>query len=134
MASNAELIAQAVEISADLNLGEIKTDGLNNQQLAALVSDLKAKKRDAENATAADSAEKVAAAAARVAESRDAAVKAAEAKAKKKPAYYLAPRKAIATKRGILSGDTEDEITVGDLPGGEDALAAFIESGHILKG
>lgn len=124
MASNAGLISEIEALVKELNLADVKTDGLNNNQLAKLASDLKAKKRDAENDTAADEAERRAATAAA----------AAQPSTKKKPPYYLAPRKSITTKRGILSGDTEDEITEKDLNGGKAALDAFVESGHILKG
>ena len=52
----------------------------------------------------------------------------------KKPPFYVAPRKALTSKKGILSGDTEDEVKAEYLSGGESALKAFIESGHVLKG
>lgn len=116
MPSNAELTKQAEELAAELSL-EVTTEGLNNQQLADLVADLKAKKKDADNDTQADAA----------------AAKKAE-RPKKKPPFYVAPRCAITSKKGILSGDTEDEVKAEYLPGGKDALEAFIESGHILKG
>ena len=104
MPSNAELITQAEALAEELGL-EIETEGLNNEKLAALVSDLKAKKKDAENAAAEDA---VAAKAA-----------ADEAKAEaaaKKPDFYVMPGKAITSKRGILSDG--QEIKADDLPGG----------------
>lgn len=58
----------------------------------------------------------------------------AKVEPKKKPPFYVAPRKSITSKKGILSGDTEDEVRAKYLVGGEDALKAFIKSGHILKG
>ena len=130
MPSNAELTKQAEELAAELSL-EVATEGLNNQQLADLVADLKAKKKDADNDTQADAAEDEAtkAAAAKKAERM-----AGEPQPKKKPPFYVAPRCAITSKKGILSGDTEDEVKAEYLPGGKDALEAFIESGHILKG
>ena len=111
MPSNAELSTQAANLAEELNL-EIDTEGLNNAQLAALVSDLKAKADDASLDTQADTA----------------------AKATKKPAFYVAPRKAITTKRGILTGDSEDEVKAGDLHGGKATLEALVESEHVLKG
>ena len=53
MASNKELAAEAAELAAELGI-EVTTDGLNNKALNALVSDLKAKKKDAELQTQAD--------------------------------------------------------------------------------
>lgn len=121
MPSNAELTKQAEELAAEFSL-EVTTEGLNNQQLADLVADLKAKKKDAE-----DEATKAAAA-------KKAERMAGKPQPKKKPPFYVAPRCAITSKKGILSGDTEDEVKAEYLPGGKDALEAFIESGHILKG
>lgn len=123
MASNKDLIASANELAAELDL-KITTDSLNNEQLSALVSDLKAKKKDADNDTQADDAE----------DAKKAARKAGKTPTAKKPPFYLAPRKSITSKRGILSGDTADEVKAEYLEGGQKALDAFIESGHILKG
>lgn len=53
MPSNKELTTEAKALAEELGL-PITTEGLNNQALAALVSDLKAKKRDADTATPAD--------------------------------------------------------------------------------
>lgn len=130
MPSNKELAAEAEALAAELKT-EVTTDGLNNQQLADLVSDLKAKKKDADTVTQAGNAEDEAtkAAAAKKAERM-----AGKPQPKKKPPFYVAPRKAITSKKGILSGDTEDEVKAEYLEGGKDALEAFIESGHILKG
>lgn len=55
-------------------------------------------------------------------------------KVPKKPPFYVAPRKSLTSKKGILSGDTEDEVKAEYLAGGNDALQAFIKSGHVLKG
>ncbi len=130
MPSNKELTAEAEALAAGLDL-TVETEGLKNEQLADLVSDLKAKKTDAENDTAADEAEdKVTA---------ETLAKAAQRKAgkpapTKKPPFYVSPRKSLTSKKGILSGDTEDEVKAEYLAGGEDALKAFVKSGHILKG
>lgn len=48
--------------------------------------------------------------------------------------YKMAPGKSITCKKGILSGDTADKVTADILHGGEEALAAFVKSGHIVKG
>lgn len=58
-------------------------------------------------------------------------IKAKEEKAAEKPPYCVGERKAITTKRGILSDG--DEIKADDLPGGKEALAAFVKSGHVVK-
>ena len=121
MPSNAELIKQASELADELKI-EIKTDDLTNPELAKLVADLKAKKKDADNDTRADEA------------TEKAARVAGKPKAKKKPPFYVAPRCAITSLRGILSGDTEAEVKAEYLHGGKKALDDFIESGHILKG
>lgn len=118
-ANRAELVEQAKSLDP-----EAPVDDMNDEQLAELVKDLKAKAGD-ENAAA------LAAAADKAAKAR---AQATAPKAKKKPEFYVAPRTSITTKRGILSGDTEDEITEKDLSGGKAALLAFVESGHILKG
>ena len=130
MPSNTDLRKKADELAKALGL-EIKTEGLNNEKLAALVSDLKAKKKDADTQTAADDAE---------AKAIEAGNKAADkAKAVKKPPFYVMPGKAITSKRGILATErgakVEDyaEIKASDLAGKEEALNAFVESGHIGK-
>lgn len=53
MPSNKQYKEQAEKLAAELGV-EITTDGLNNEQLGDLVSDLKAKARDAELDTQAD--------------------------------------------------------------------------------
>ena len=98
MPSNKELATEAEALAAELGT-KVDTEGLKNEQLTALIANLKE-----------------------------------TAKGRKKPAYYVAPRKAITTKRGILSGDDEDEIRAEDLPGGEKALRDFVDSGHVLRG
>jgi hypothetical protein len=49
----------------------------------------------------------------------------------KKPPYYLGKKKAITTKRGILSDG--EEIKAEYLSGGKKALDAFVKSGHVVK-
>lgn len=115
MPSNAELTKQAEALAVELEL-EVDTKGLSNQQLTDLVADLKAKKKEAEDAAAAAAAE------------------IAAADPKKKPPYYVAPGCAITSVKGILSGDTADEVTVEALYGGKEALDSLLKSGHVLKG
>ena len=45
--------------------------------------------------------------------------------------YTVAPGKALTSRRGILAEGAE--IAAGDLPGGQTAIDAFVESGHIVK-
>ena len=125
MPSNKELAADATELAKALGL-DVETDGLKNDELAALVSDLKAKTTDADTDTAADVAEDKA--------TSEAHARKGKPKQVKKPPFYVAPRKALTSKRGILSGDTADEVKVEYLEGGQEALDNFIKSGHILKG
>lgn len=106
MPSNKQYIEQAEELAADLGI-EITTDGLSNEKLADLVSDLKAKARDAELDTQADAEKKL-------------------------PPYYVKKGKALTTRRGIRSDG--DEITASDLIGGKEALEGFVKSGHVGKG
>jgi hypothetical protein len=47
------------------------------------------------------------------------------------PDYVVNAGKAITSKRGILADG--DEIEAKDLAGGDDALQAFVVSGHIKK-
>lgn len=135
MPSNAEYTKQAEELAEGLGL-EISTEGLNNEKLAALVSDLKAKKKDADNQAAEEAAAKAAAELEEKAkeDSAAAAIKAKQdaEKAAKKPPFYVMPGKAITSKRGVLSDG--DEIKVDDLAGGKEALEAFVKSGHVGKG
>ena len=112
MASNKILTKETVAVALLLGL-TVETDGLNNAQLAALLSDLKAKQKDAETVTQADTAE---------------AAEAAEAAEIK---FHVMAGKAITSKRGILADG--DEIKAEDLAGGTEALEAFVKSGHVGK-
>jgi len=127
MASNKELIGQAVTIALALSL-EIETEGLNNAQLTALVKDLKAKQKDESTDTQADTAE----AKKLAAKAKAKAKQLAKVKPKpKKPPYYIMPGKAITSKRGILGPD--DEVKAEYLAGGQEALDDFVETGYIGK-
>lgn len=131
MPSNNELAAEAVELAAKLET-TVETDGLDNKELVALVKDLRAKVTDAETSTQADD------------QGEDEATKAAQAKKAarvagkspkpKRPPFYVAPGKSLTSRKGILSGDTADEVKPEYLNGGKKALDAFVESGHVLKG
>lgn len=128
MPSNKQYTEEAIKLAEELGL-EVETEGLNNEKLAALVSDLKAKKKDAERETLADKAEDDAAAAAALAKLE--ADEAKEEEAAKKPPFYVKEGKAVTSKRGILSDG--DEIKADDLAGGKEALDAFVKSGHVVK-
>lgn len=130
MPSNADLTKEALSLAEKLGI-EVETEGQNNAQLVDLVSDLRAKATDAEKKTAADDAQDKAAAAAEKTKAERLAGKKPEVK---RPPYYMAPRKSLTSKKGILSGDTADEVKAEYLAGGEEALAAFVKSGHVLKG
>lgn len=54
MPSNKDLSTEAHELALKLGMTDLVTDGLNNKKLSDLVSDLKAKARDAELDTQAD--------------------------------------------------------------------------------
>lgn len=113
MPSNKQYIEQAKELAAELGV-EVTTDGLNNEKLAGLVSDLKAKLRDKELETQVDGQQDQ------------------DVEEEKLPPYYVEKGKAITTRRGIRSDG--QEITASDLAGGEAALEAFVKSGHVGKG
>lgn len=117
MPSNNSFKKEITELAKALSL-EINTDGLNNNKLAALVKDLRAKKKDAETETQADNAPRVADKAAVEPESKN--------------SFIVCTGKAITTRRGILSNG--DEIKAEDISGGKEALERFILSGHVKKG
>lgn len=131
MASNADLIKVIVAAAEQLKIEAPKTDGLSNEQLAALASEMRERVKASEDAEGDKN---------KAAQDEDqAAREAAAAKRKKKapkpkPPYYVAPGKAITCKRGILSGDTEDEVKPSHLSGGEKSLREMIERGLVLKG
>jgi len=107
MPTNKAFIQETTEIAKELGL-EITTEGLANNQLAALAKDLRAKKKDADKATAKPKS------------------------SRKKGAYYLSKGKAITTRRGILSEGAE--IKPEDISGGKEALDNFVGTKHLEKG
>lgn len=108
MASNKELAAEAVELAKELGI-EVTTDGLNNKALSALVSDLKAKKKDAELETQADKAD---------GEERE-------------QGYYVAKGKAVTSKIGIMSDGAA--VKAKHFVGGQETLDHLVERGHCVK-
>ena len=99
-----------------------------------------AEKAAAEKATKEKAAKEKAAKEAKKAKERAEAEKLKKAeKPKKKPAFYVKKGKALTTNRGIVGGIDEedfsgdDEIKSEDLAGGQEALEAFVESGHVGK-
>jgi hypothetical protein len=117
MPSNADIIKAIAEAAEAAGVDVPETEGKNNAELAAILSELKKTDRKA------DKAEKLAEAAE--------AVKEDEATEEKKPPFSVAPGKAITSKRGILSEG--DEVKAEDFPTGDKALKAFVKSGHIVK-
>ena len=111
MPSNSELRGQAEKIAVDLGI-EISTKGLTNNELVALVSDLKAKQKDAENPAA---------------EEAQAAAVAEDTRAP----YSVAKGKAITSKRGILSEG--DEVKASYFVGGKETLNALVDHGYVVK-
>lgn len=115
MPSNNSFKKEIAELAKHLGL-MINTDDLSNNKLAALVKDLRAKKKDAETETQSDTA---------------APVPVEEDNSRKKDGYYLCKGKAITTRRGILSNG--DEIKAEDITGGKEALDGFVETKHLEK-
>jgi len=124
MASNDQLRASIAAAAEKLGEDVPDTTEQTNAHLAETLKGLNT--RIAEAAAEEDSA--VAAQLARE--------QAAEAKAgapePELPEFYVPAGKAITTKRGILADN--EEITAADLPGGREALNAFVKSGHVAKG
>lgn len=113
MPSKADLAKEAQDLAKELGI-EITTEGLNHASLVSLVSDLKAKKKDADN-PAAENAQ-------------------AEAEAEEVvelPPYSVAKGKAITTKRGIRAEG--DEVFASDFVGGQKILDGFVKTRHIVK-
>lgn len=114
MPSNKQLIDEANAIAEELG-EEISTKDLKNDELAELVSDLKAKAKDAES-TAAEEAIQAA---------KD------EGPVEEKPPYVVAKGKAITSLRGVIGPG--GAIYEADLSGGEKSFKAFLNAGHIIK-
>ena len=98
---------------------EAETEGLNNVGLAELLASLKTS--DDKDETSDDKDET----------SDDKDETSDDKDETPKPPYTVAEGKALTTKRGVKADG--DEIKPTDLPGGKDALEAFVESGHVVK-
>lgn len=115
MASTEELAAEAAELAEELGI-PVTTDGLNNKALSALVSDLKAKKKDAELQTQADG---------------DADEEAAAEEDERAPGVYVADGKAVTSKIGVLAEGRAVEAK--HFAGGQETLNNLIKRGHCVK-
>jgi hypothetical protein len=104
MASNKELIESIVEVSAALSKEAPETDKKTNAELSEMLKELKILGPGEKNSDW-----------------------------DKVPVldYVVNAGKAITSKRGILADG--DEIGAEDLAGGDDALQAFVVSGHVKK-
>lgn len=104
MPSNKELVKNINALAAELDV-EADTQGLSNQQLAAMLEDLQLQQR----------------------------IKAGEIDAEtlKAPGYYVASKCAITTRRGILAEG--EAITEEDLAGGLEALQAFVKKKKVVR-
>jgi hypothetical protein len=107
MASNKDLVLEAEGLAEELGL-DIVTSGLNNKALAALVSDLEAKKKDAETLTHADDAPE------------------AEAGA---VGPVIAKGKSITSLKGILSEGAQ--VTPDHFAGGQETFDILTTRGFI---
>ena len=123
MASNKELAAEAAELAVELGI-QVTTDGLNNRALSALVSDLKAKKRDAELQTQADGDQSDDS-------DGDAGEEAAAEEDERAPGVYVADGKAVTSKIGVLAEGRAVEAK--HFAGGQKTLDNLIERGHCVK-
>ena len=121
MPSNSALIKSITATAADAGVPTPETVGKTNAELTAILSEVRA-------AEAAPEAEAEAEAAPE-AEADDDGTVAVEAD--ELPPYYVAPGKALTTKRGIKSDG--EAIDPDDLHGGPDSLDGLIASGHIKK-
>ena len=103
MPSNKELISEAQDLSGELNLA-IDTDGLKNDALVSLVSDLRAKKRDADTDTQADELQS--------------------------SGPVVAQGRAVTTRRGVLGPG--EAIFAKDVTGGDKTLQNLIKAGIVV--
>lgn len=120
MPSNKTLINEAQNLADELGLS-VETNGLKNDGLADLVSDLRAKKRDAELETQADY-------------SGDADVTQPDPDPEPEPepeetGPVVAKGRSVTTKRGILGEGKA--ISAKDLSGGQNSLDKLVKSGAV---
>jgi len=112
MPSNKELINEANNLADELELS-VQTDGLKNESLAELVSDLRAKKRDADIQTQADDTDDTD-------ESGPLA---------KIDEHRVTEGRSVTTKRGIIGPG--GSIRASDLSGGESSLQGLVKNGAV---
>lgn len=117
MPSNKDLISEVGVLAEELGL-VVTTEGLNNQALAALVSDLKAKKKDAETDTLADGAPLVGTDVDDDSNEDDAAV-----------GPVIAAGKCLTSLKGILSEGMP--VTPGHFQGGQETFDSLKKRGFI---
>lgn len=106
MPSNKDLINEANNLADELGLA-VQTDGLKNDGLVDLVSDLRAKKRDAELETQADEPEQE----------------------PEQSGPVVAEGRSVITKRGIIGSG--QSIRASDLSGGAESLQKLIKNGAV---
>lgn len=108
MASNKDIITAINGLSVEIGI-EVDTNEMKNEDLADLLSDMKAKKRDAELKTQADG----------------------EKKAKKKTGPVIAKGKSLTSMTGIkVAGDP---VTADDFKGGKETFDSLVRKGYIKK-
>ncbi len=111
MPSNKDLIKQIKHHANNLNMDlYVELDGLKNAELTELLSDIKAKWRDASMHTAADEV----------------------GPAEPSEHLVIAEGKSLTTKRGILGPG--EEIKPQDLAGGEETLMDLYSKGYVVDG
>ena len=132
MASNKELAAEAAELAAELGI-EVTTDGLNNKALNALVSDLKAKKKDAELQTQADGDQSDESEGDADGDQSDESEGDADGDQsdERAPGVYVADGKAVTSKIGVLAEGRAVEAK--HFAGGQETLDNLIKRGHCVK-
>ena len=130
MASNKELAAEAAELAAELGI-QVTTDGLNNKALSALVSDLKAKKKDAELQTQADGDQSDDSDGDADGDQSDDSDGDADEEDERAPGVYVADGKAVTSKIGVLAEGRAVEAK--HFAGGQETLDNLIKRGHCVK-
>lgn len=124
MPSNKDLTEQINQLSEKLQI-PVDLDGLSNADLNKLLSDLKAKARDADNATQADDAD-----GADGADGADNDTQADDA-AEPKGVTVVAKGKAITSGAGLLTEG--QEVKPEYLPGGATRIAELVAAGICVE-
>jgi hypothetical protein len=118
MPSNKDLINEANNLADELGLA-VQTDGLKNDGLVDLVSDLRAKKRDAELETQADNEPK---------SPNPDDVEGPE-QDPEQSGPVVADGRSVVTKRGVIGPG--QSIRASDLSGGAESLQKLIKNGAV---